>query len=115
MDPFAEWLLSELDRRNMSQSDLARAADLAPGTVSNIINGRRGRSDRSLSAIAKALKIPTEIIFRKSGILPASKMDNKDPDIDLIMSHVKDLDQHDRDAVLEFIHMLDRLRPKRKK
>jgi transcriptional regulator with XRE-family HTH domain len=113
MDKFGEWLLSEMNKRGMTQSRLAKESGLTQGSISNIISGRRGRSDKSLSQIARALKLPQEHVFTVAGILKEKK--GADPDIDLIMHHVKDLDQHDRDAVLEFIRMLDRLRPKRKK
>lgn len=111
MDAFAKWLVSELDKRDLSRSELARLSGLAPGTISNIINGQRGRSNRSLSAIARALKLPDETIFRVAGILPKTN-DAGDPEADEIIRQYKELDQRDRDAVIAFIETLNKFRKK---
>ena len=70
MDNFGMWLLKELDNRGMSQSELARNAGLSRGTLSNLISGTRGRGPDSIEAIARALKLPPEHVFRMAGLLP---------------------------------------------
>ncbi len=71
MDNFGTWLLNELESRGLSQSELARMAGLARGTLSNLINGTRGRGPDSIEAIARALKLPPELVFREAGLLPS--------------------------------------------
>lgn len=54
----------------MSQSELARLAKLGRGTISNIMSGNRQVGQDTISAIARALKLPPETVFRAAGILP---------------------------------------------
>jgi plasmid maintenance system antidote protein VapI len=116
---FGAWLQAEIDKRGWTKSMLARNAKVSPAAISDVISGRRNIGPELARSIAKALKMEQEAVFRIAGIMDSNGVSLRETksnaDIDLIMSHVKDLDQHDRDAVLEFIHMLDRLRPKRKK
>lgn len=63
MDNFGAWLLEELDKRELSQSQLAKMAGLSRGTLSNIISGTRGRGQDSIERIARALKLPPEHVF----------------------------------------------------
>ena len=70
MDNFGAWLLQELERREMSQSELSRVSGLSRGTLSNLISGTRGRGPDSIEAIARAFKMPPEHVFRMAGLLP---------------------------------------------
>lgn len=72
MERFSDWLLKELENRDMSQSDLARAAGLGRGTISNIMTGTRNVGQETLIKIAAALRLPPEFVFEKAGILPPS-------------------------------------------
>jgi transcriptional regulator with XRE-family HTH domain len=75
MERFSDWLLNELKSRDMSQSDLARIAGLGRGTISNIMNGTRNVGQDTLTAIARALRLPPETVFRAAGIFPAIHSD----------------------------------------
>jgi transcriptional regulator with XRE-family HTH domain len=108
MDTFGQWLVEEMGKRGISQTKLSKLSGLSQGTISNIISGRRGRGADSLQAIALALKIPRETVYRKAGLLDASR--NTDEQIDEINHLAKDLSEEDRRTVIEFIRMLDRLR-----
>ena len=70
MENFGAWLLEQLKEKNISQSELARTANLSKGTISNLINGTKGSGQDSLIAIAHALKLPTDLVFEKAGLLP---------------------------------------------
>lgn len=76
MDNFGTWLLKELEHRKISQSDLSRMSGLSRGTISNLISGARGRGPDSIEAIARALKIPQEQVFRAAGLLPKEDKDD---------------------------------------
>lgn len=67
---FGDWLLKQLQDRDMSQSELARVAGVSKGTISNLINGTKGAGQESLLAVARALKLPPELVFEKAGIFP---------------------------------------------
>jgi len=59
---FADWLLNELAKKKWSQSDLAKHSGLTKQAIGNYVSGRVPSRD-ALIVIAKALKIPIEIIF----------------------------------------------------
>lgn len=111
MDNFGQWLLGILEERELSQSDLSRMAGISRGTLSNIISGNRGRGFKSLAAIAKALKIPREQIYRAAGLLPPSV--NIDEQIEIMVEKASGLPEEDRDAVLKFIEILENRRKKK--
>jgi transcriptional regulator with XRE-family HTH domain len=67
---FAEWLQSEIDKRGWSQSDCARAADLNRAVINKLLNGKSKPQPHTLAAIARAFKIPIEIVYRAAGLLP---------------------------------------------
>ena len=73
---FAEWLHQEINKRQWSQADLARNADLSRAVINKLLNGRTYPQPNTLDAIARALKLPTETMYRKAGLLPrASETD----------------------------------------
>jgi transcriptional regulator with XRE-family HTH domain len=81
--PFSEWLQNALDKKGWKQSDLARAAHLGKGSLSDIVSGRRKVGIDVARSIAEALKIPPEQVLRAAGMLPP---ENEDPWADE-MSH----------------------------
>lgn len=73
---FVDWLLDELNKRSMSQADLARMSSITPAQISRIISGQRKPGEEALSSIARAFKLPPETVFRAAGLLPDEKPDN---------------------------------------
>ena len=67
---FSAWLQKQLDDREWRPTELARRANMSDAAVSRIMRGERKADPDSLIAIAKALKIPAEQVFRAAGILP---------------------------------------------
>lgn len=110
---FSEWLLVVLEERDWSQAKLARVAKISPASISDIISGRRKVGKDLATAIAEALKLPTEQVFRAAGILPPNK--KVDEDIEQIVHEVEQLSKQDQAEVLAFIRMLNNLRGKKKK
>jgi len=66
---FKDWLLKEMTRRGWSQSDLARSADVNRAVINKLLRGATPRL-ATLTALARAFKIPVERVFRISGLLP---------------------------------------------
>jgi transcriptional regulator with XRE-family HTH domain len=73
---FAEWLQSEIDKRGWSQSDCARAADLNRAVINKLLNSKSKPQPYTLVAIARAFKIPIEIVYRAAGLLPPNTGDD---------------------------------------
>lgn len=65
------WLANELNERGWSQRELARRADIAPTTVSEVLAERRKPTFDFCAAIAGPLgKTPVDV-FRLAGLLPS--------------------------------------------
>ena len=113
MDTFGAWLVEELTQRNMTQSDLSRVSGLSEGTISNIISGRRGRGVDSLKALARALKLPPERIFREAGLLPRDKSaDAHNKEVEQIIEEVEDMTHEEQLEILSYIRWRNNLRKK---
>ena len=70
---FGDWLSEKLAERNLKPADITRATGLDSGVLSNIINNKRQQpSVDSCRAIAHALEIPLEEVYRAAGILDES-------------------------------------------
>lgn len=110
VDNFGTWLVAELEQRDLSQSDLARMSGLSRGTLSNMISGVRGRGPDSIMAIAKALKLPPEQVFRAAGILPPDKKINEN--IETIIHEVENLPPQDQAEILSYIRWKNNQRKK---
>jgi transcriptional regulator with XRE-family HTH domain len=67
---FPDWLQSELDKRRWSQADLAYAAGISRAVVNKLLNRRTYPQPDTLQAIARALKVPVETVYRAAGLLP---------------------------------------------
>jgi len=67
---FKEWLLKEMGLRGLSQSDLARSAELNRAVINKLLNGQSAPSPATLESIARAFKMPIESIYRIAGLLP---------------------------------------------
>lgn len=70
MADFKDWLKAELNERGLTQSDLARKTNLSTAAVSLVMNGKRGVGEEFIQAVAKALNLPAETVFRAAGLLP---------------------------------------------
>lgn len=67
---FSEWLAIEAVTRDWTQADLARKSGLNRAVISKILSDRSDPSPDSCKALAKALKLPIEEIYRAAGLLP---------------------------------------------
>ena len=101
MKTFGLWLLEELAKRDMSQSDLARACNITTAQISRIISGERNASTKSLTSIAQALKLPVDLVFEKAGLLPANS--ELSPLQRKIMDIVKQLPDSGHQALFLFL------------
>lgn len=95
---FGDWLLERLKEKDMSQAELARAADISRASISDVISGRRNIGNDLAVSIARALRIPPEQIFRAAGILPAEKEANVK--VEQIVYEVEKMDLDDQNEVL---------------
>lgn len=104
MNSFGEWLVEELEKRDISQSELARMSGLSRGTISNIISGTRGVSTESLAAIARVLKKPPEELYQMAGIPISEPKTNKERLARQILREIEDLPEEDQEGIIRYIH-----------
>ena len=70
METLVDFLESELARRSWRQADLARAAGVPDATIHHVLNGSRRAGPEVCNALARALDLPPERVFRLAGLLP---------------------------------------------
>lgn len=100
MKSFTDWLLHEMKIRGMSQSDLAKDANVSRTAISNLINENRNPGPELCTAIAYALNFPPDFVFRKAGLLP--KKGEETPDqTELLHLYVTATDEVKKD-ILDF-------------
>ena len=64
------WILSQLDERGWSQSELARRSGLTRTTISKIISEQSSLGIDSMTGLAKAFRLPVTEILQQAGLIP---------------------------------------------
>jgi transcriptional regulator with XRE-family HTH domain len=67
-DTFVDWLIDIMKKKGLTQATLAKRGDVSRTAISNLLNGSRGAGINLLSAIARGLDIPLEIVLEEYGI-----------------------------------------------
>lgn len=70
--PFSQWLDRELQRRSMSQADLARDMKRRPQVVYSWFNDGRVPSTELCADVARALHLSLELVLKQAGHIPAA-------------------------------------------
>jgi len=108
---FADWLNQELNNRDWKPADLAKKAGLASGILSRILNRERNAGTETCNAIAQALKIPAEVVFRHAGLLPPK------PEMDSLLEECififDSLPESDKEEILEIARLKLSLKERR--
>lgn len=104
---FAEWLRIEMKNRGISQAELSRLSGISPAQISKYLSLQSSPSEEGYVAIAKAMKIPLETVFRAADLLPPLKeADPLTKEAEFILSH---LSQKRRQQAIEYIKYLAQL------
>lgn len=103
VNTFSEWLLMTLENKEWSQADLARAAKVSRSAISEIISGNRQVGKSTATAIAHALKLPPEQVFRAAGLLPP---ETEDPWADEMAHKLSQLSPSLRGVAERFINSM---------
>ena len=67
---FSEWLENELEKRGWKPVELANKANISRGSLSTILSHQRRPGPDVCLALARALSLPPELVFRRAGLLP---------------------------------------------
>jgi len=110
-EKFAEWLAGQLAERDMTQADLSRKSGVSDAQLSRLLRAERGVGESSVSAIARALGLPPETVFREAGLLPPESKPNKI--IKAIEYLANRLPVEEQAEILEYTRMRVRLAERR--
>lgn len=103
MEDFVTWLTGELDKRGWSNSELARRAGVTHTTISMIISKHNNPGPDLCQGIARAFKLPPEIVFRKAGLLPQLPEETDSQLVTKCQDYYKRLPSKVKEEVLEYI------------
>lgn len=98
---FGSWLESQLVRREMSQSDLARKLETSTSTVSNWVNGQRIPSPESCDKLADVFGVSVDEVLGVAGHRPRG-LDEWDPDIKEVAGLMQRMPESFRAEIVEF-------------
>lgn len=86
---FYAWLTSELNKREMSNNELARRAGVSSGLVSLVLSGQRGISTDFCIKVARALNLPTNDVLRRAGFstVPDAQADLSADEAELVAAY----------------------------
>jgi transcriptional regulator with XRE-family HTH domain len=108
-----KWLNTELEKRSWSRRELAKRANLSSGAVAHVLRGERGAGSDFCQAIAGALGIPVEDVYRRAGLLPRLEAGTEaDPTIQRILDRLKYLTADERREALALVDVVYRRKHK---
>lgn len=100
MNDFVSWLITEMNSRGWSNSELAKRADVVPSTVSLVVTGKSNPGDDLCLGISRAFRITPEEVFRRAGILPPLLASDNDQAITRVLEYMRRLGPNDRNEIL---------------
>lgn len=105
---FARWLEKEIEAKGWTIRELARRAGLTHVTISNVLNGARNPGVDFCLGVAKAFRMPPELVFRRAGILP--DRDNIEEELyNRFRAYVEALSPERREELLRYVMFLHEL------
>ncbi len=111
---FVNWLKAQLQERNWSQAELARASGLNKQSIHYYLTqSARPPRAHALAKIAHALNLPVEEVYRAAGI-PLQPPDISET-IEEVVYEMEDMPKQDQQEVLAFVRMKNNLRRQQKK
>jgi transcriptional regulator with XRE-family HTH domain len=98
---FSQWLLDEIREQGWSYSELARKGEISHARISQVISGDAPGAD-FCNALARALDLPPEFVFRKAGLLPPEPATEK-PSLREALHLFDQLDPEERRLILNMM------------
>lgn len=105
---FPEWLLEQMDSLRLSQADLARKSGLTTAAISRILTGSRDAGPDACRAIARALDLPEELVFRQAGLLSPETPAADAPNLAEWIHLYRKASPEERERMLELARVLSR-------
>jgi len=105
---FANWLEKEIKARGWTIRELARRAGLTHVTISNVLNGTRNPGVEFCLGVARALREPPELVFRRAGLLP-NREGIEDELFERFRAYVEALSPERREELFRYVMFLHQL------
>ncbi len=97
---FSDWLLEQMESKNLTQADLAKASGLTRTAISDYVNQKRTNPEpQALIAIAKALHVSPLNVFRAAGLLPDDHASDEEKFLRDWKELIDGLSKHDLDIL----------------
>lgn len=103
MENFEQWLEEELSKRGWTKADFARKAGIRYASLSRVMSGSRGIGPDMCIAIAEALNLQADYVFRMAGLLPPDAGESQDPEIQEILGILGTMAPEERERILRMI------------
>lgn len=103
---FNDWLKDQMRIRGWRLMDLARAANVAPSSVTRVVSEGKPPGPDVCTALAHALDIPPALVFRKAGLLPEMPDETQQlaPELIAVFTSLSEADQK---QVVDYILFLN--------
>jgi transcriptional regulator with XRE-family HTH domain len=99
---FINWLNKEIEKRDWSIRQTARAANLSHTVISNLLSGDKPTFN-TCAALAEAFNIPSNFVFQIAGLVEEQKRDELSDEAEFLMSQ---LSPYQRQLAVKFIRVL---------
>lgn len=103
---FTEWLMKQIEERDISMREFARRGEISHTSVSNVLAGKTDPTADFCLGVARALKLKPDYVLRKSGHLPPAP-DTDDPKVSEAMTLFSKLPAHEQERFLLFMRAID--------
>jgi len=103
METFAHWLQTKMDERGYSQADLARRSGIKAASISRILNGTRNIGTEASKAIAQALLLDEDVVYRMAGLMGVKP--NADETVSEITHIYHELDDDNQQDLLDYARL----------
>ncbi len=103
-----ETVVSRIRKRrrelNLTQTGLAKAANITPAAISQFESGARKPAFDTVPSLADALKVTTDYLFGK----PRNRYDDllADPKVGMMLRGITELPEKDKETMFEFYQFL---------
>lgn len=99
---FSTWLEYQLAMRGWRPIDLANAAGVPNATISRVLNGDRKAGPEVATAIADALDLSPEFVFRRAGLLPDLPPPERDPTFQELTEVMRNMSPDERREIVDY-------------
>jgi transcriptional regulator with XRE-family HTH domain len=105
-EEFTDWLQKEIEQRGWTVAELARRAEVAHGTINNVMSGMRNPGLDLCCALAHALGVPEVEVLWRAGLLRERPATVDQPWLAEIIEAARQLTPEKREYAVTLLKML---------